>query len=64
MPNKRLKKKILTAYIEPEDYNILKFFALSHQVSISKLVDDALYKLILEDGDTCDYPRGGYKNER
>lgn len=60
MPNNRLIKRQVTTYLKKEDYNIVKFFALEHQVSVSKLIDDALYKLIMEDGDKFDYPLGGF----
>lgn len=59
MANERLKRKILTSYVQPADYNIIKFFANEHKVSISKLIEDALYYMILIDGEFT-YPQGGF----
>ena len=61
MPNERLKKKILTAYVPAEDYNVVKFFSNEYNVSISKLIEDSLYYLIMNNGDSFNYPEGGFR---
>ena len=61
MPNNRLKKKLVAAYLPEEDTNVIKFFAADHNVSVSKLIEDSLYYLIQNSGDTFNYPVGGFK---
>lgn len=60
MPNNRLKKIPVTSYLPEEDINVVKFFAAEMGVSVSKLIEDALYYLIKSNGDTLDYPEGGF----
>lgn len=60
MPNNRLKKIPVTSYLPEEDTHVVKFFAAEMGVSVSKLIEDSLYYLITNSGDTLDYPEGGF----
>lgn len=63
MPNNRLKKKTVCAYLPEEDVNVIKFFAHEYGVSVSKLIEDSLYLLIKSTGDSINYPKGGFSYE-
>lgn len=63
MPNNRLLRKQVAAYLPEEDVNVIKQFARDKNVSMSKLIEDSLYYLITSEGDLLDYPKGGFVYE-
>lgn len=54
-----MDKARLEAYILPETKSKLKMYALMHQVTISKLLDDLINDWI-DNCNTEEYPLGGY----
>lgn len=56
-----MEKARLEAYISPDTKSKLKMFALMHQVTISKLIDDIINDWI-DNCNTDDYPLGGDVN--
>lgn len=48
----------LNCYLQPETKSKLKMYALTHEVSISKLVDDIINDWI-DNFDSEEYPKGG-----
>ena len=69
-----MEKSRLDGYISKRIKNKARFFALVHEVSMSKLIEDALVQLmthhyLINDDSinyeyfTFDYPEGGFKNE-
>lgn len=71
MQNNRLvklreSKKRVEFYLDESQiqYSKIKMFALLYQVSISKLITDAIdNQLYMIDSGEIDYPEGGYKND-
>lgn len=69
-----MEKSRLDCYISKRIKNRARFFALVHEVSMSKLIEDALVQLmthhyLINDNSinyeyfTFDYPDGGFKNK-
>lgn len=56
-------KKQVCIYIDTHDYNAVKMFALTHQVTISKFFEDAATHLMEDDKDDVSdfyYRLGGF----
>lgn len=58
-----MDKARLEAYILPETKSKLKMYALIHQVTISKLLDDLINDWI-DNFNTEEYPLGGYDSDK